>query len=219
MIEPSPSPTPSSGQPEAHDIAAVTDAVQQLFGPPFLTDRRGRFVLNPNFWTEAFVQQFGIQYELSLRSFVDQHDRVPVQNAELMSRMTQVLQGAAAPLGADLAPGQISVKAVRRLMTAMEARAAVQSTGPAEVVDGFLADALEPHGEAKLLSQDGLNALVKHCAAQALPLLSKALFFRMLSRRLGKPSHGKARSYSGWRLKPEFACEPVSPTDPQPSNA
>jgi DNA-binding XRE family transcriptional regulator len=41
---------------------------------------------------------FYYKLRLSLRSFVDQHDRVPVQNAELMSRMTQVLQGAAAPL-------------------------------------------------------------------------------------------------------------------------
>jgi hypothetical protein len=74
-----------------------------------------------------------IQYELGLRSFVEERDgrRVPVQNAELMSRMTQVLQGAAAPLGAALAPGQISLKTVQGLITTMQARAAVQTASAA----------------------------------------------------------------------------------------
>ena len=63
------------------------------------------------------TKSIAVFLQMSLRSFVEEHDgrRVPVRNAELMSRMTQVLQGAAAPLGAALAPGQFPLEAVQRL--------------------------------------------------------------------------------------------------------
>jgi len=193
------------------------DEIAQMFGAPFLPNRRRTSVFNELFCSEILLQQLKVTYDSNQQCFARFDPAVgtsvPLSLENLTRLVTDSLVQISREFPKSFPPSEIRRSRVRHLIWLMETRSATELLSPKQAVEQYFAQAVEACPGASLTSEQLFDGFEKFCFARRLAVCSRAYFDRRAAKRFGPTSHcygekGTKRGRSGWRLKLDVVLNP-----------
>ena len=186
------------------------DEIDELFGSALVPVRKNKLILNDLHLSELFLRRLGLAIDPSGQTF--SRYRVESDSWETLSRqdvaklVTNGLVEIARELPEHFPPSEITPRRVAQIVWLLEMRSA-ELPGQTDVIDQFLAEALETCPGARATSEECRDACRTYCQVRNLNPGSDALFYRRLAKKYGPaPSHGAHRSRTGLRLRWDVIC-------------